>query len=156
MRWPCRVKILVPGKIKFPFIKEGALFYAQRLKRYLPFSLEEKKVPRSKDPSKLKRLEAEALIKGVSPESFIVALDVKGQELDSQKFSQKLGKLLEARQEIVFLIGGAYGLEEDLLKKANWCLSLSRLTFNHEIALLILLEQLYRALSILAGEPYHK
>ncbi|NPA49625.1 MAG: 23S rRNA (pseudouridine(1915)-N(3))-methyltransferase RlmH [Thermodesulfobacteria bacterium] len=156
MRWPVKVKILIPGRVKFSFVKEGVWFYQERLKHYLPFELQEKKISRTKDASETKQLEGQALLKGLSPGSFKIALDERGVLWDSLTFARKLEELLTAQRELNFLIGGAFGLDEEVLKTADLKLSLSKLTLNHEIALLVLLEQLYRALTIVSGEPYHK
>ncbi len=156
MRWPAKVKILVPGKIKFPFIKEGIFFYQRRIQNYLDLEVEEKKVGKSKGPFEAKRLEGETLLKGLSPKSFKIALDERGVLWDSSSFATHFGEILDSKREIIFLLGGAYGLDDKVLAAADLKLSLSKLTLNHEIALLVLLEQLYRALSILSGEPYHK
>ncbi len=156
MRWPTKVRILIPGKIKFSFVKDGALFYQKRLQNYLFCEIQEKRAPQAKNPQKAKLLEGKALLQGLSPTSFKIALDECGVLWDSLTFAKKLEKMLPLYRELNFLIGGAFGLHEEVLNNSQLKLSLSKFTLNHEIALLVLLEQLYRALSILSGEPYHK
>ena len=156
MRWPVKVRLLLPGKIRFSFVKEGASFYVKRLNHYYPFVLEEKKIPKIKDPLAQKEKEGEILLKAVSEGAFLVALDEKGKTFDSQTFAQLWGRLLDGEKEIDFVIGGPFGLGTNVLNQARLKLSLSKFTLGHEIALLVLLEQLYRATSILCGEPYHK
>ncbi|WP_022852335.1 23S rRNA (pseudouridine(1915)-N(3))-methyltransferase RlmH [Thermodesulfatator atlanticus] len=154
MRWPAKVRVITPGKIKFSFIREGVAYYEKRLKNYLSFALEEKKVPKT-SLSTLKQKEGEVLLKATG-NAFIVALDERGKIFTSQEFARKLESLLNREREVAFVLGGAYGLSEEVLKRADLKLSLSLMTFGHEIALLVFCEQLYRALAILSGEPYHK
>ena len=156
MRWPTQVRLILPGKIKFPFVKEGALFYQKRLRNYFPFSLEEKKTPKAKDSFLVKEKEGEVLLKAASSASLIIALDERGKTFDSLSFARIWERFLEEEREIALLIGGPFGLSEKVLKEADLKLSLSSFTLGHEIALLVLLEQLYRAATILTGEPYHK
>ena len=155
MRWPTRVRLILPGKIKFPFVKEGASFYQKRLNHYFPFGIEEKKVPKGKDQA-VKEKEGEIMLKALGAGSYVIALDERGKSFDSLSFARFFQDLLEKEREIVFLIGGPFGLSEKALRTARLRLSLSNFTLGHEIALLVLLEQLYRAASIVSGEPYHK
>ncbi len=158
MKWPHKLRIVIPGKIKFSFIREGVGFYQQRLEHYLDFEVWERKLPAKvcPRPEKVKALEAECLLARVPEKAPIVALDERGKEFNSQALAHELGRLLETERESFFLIGGPYGLAEKVLSRARLKLSLSRLTLGHEIALLVLCEQLYRAVTILSGEPYHK
>ncbi|AEH45965.1 protein of unknown function DUF163 [Thermodesulfatator indicus DSM 15286] len=155
MRWPNTLKIVIPGKLKFPFIKDGVCFYEMRLKNYVSFSLEERKVAKAKDPEIMKQNEGKALLRG-QEKAFIIALDERGKEFTSKEWAEYLEDLLQREKEISFLIGGAYGLSQEVLNEAHLKLSLSRFTLGHEIAVLVLCEQLYRAFTIIAGEPYHK
>ncbi|OAG28327.1 23S rRNA (pseudouridine(1915)-N(3))-methyltransferase RlmH [Thermodesulfatator autotrophicus] len=155
MRWPNTLKVVIPGKLKFSFIKDGVSFYEKRLKNYINFSLEERKVVKARVPDLIKQNEGKALLLGTE-KAFIIALDERGKEFSSREWAKHLGNILEREREIHFLIGGAYGHSREVLEKAHLKLSLSKLTLGHEIAVLVLCEQIYRALSILSGEPYHK
>ena len=158
MKWPHRLRIVIPGKIKFSFIKEGVFFYQQRLNFYFDFDVLERKIPAKvcRDPERLKALEAESLLAPVPEKAYVVALDAKGKELDSSAFAKKMKEIIEGPRPSFFLIGGPFGLAEKVIQRADFSLSLSKLTLCHEMALLVLCEQLYRGVSILAGEPYHK
>jgi 23S rRNA (pseudouridine1915-N3)-methyltransferase len=98
----------------------------------------------------------EAAAQAVLACGLVVALDERGKTYRSEEWARWLGRALEEREALVFLLGGAYGLADSVLKQAEKRLSLSPFTFGHELALLVLMEQLYRAFTILSGEPYHK
>ncbi|NPB08717.1 MAG: 23S rRNA (pseudouridine(1915)-N(3))-methyltransferase RlmH [Thermodesulfobacteria bacterium] len=158
MKWPHRLNIVIPGRIKFSFIKEGVEFYQQRLRHYLDFQVRERKLPGKivPQPEKVKTLEAECLLSSIPERAPVIALDERGREFTSKALAEELRRLFESQRESFFLIGGPYGLAEKVLSRAQMRLSLSRLTLGHEIALLVLCEQLYRSVTILSGEPYHK
>lgn len=158
MKWPHHLRILIPGRIKFSFIREGVAFYEQRLNHYLRFEVLERRLPckLSTRPEKIKALEAEALLTPVPEKALVIALDEKGKRFSSPELAQRLGAVFERERGSYFLIGGPFGLAEKVLERAQLRLSLSSLTMGHEIALLVLCEQIYRAVTILSGEPYHK
>ncbi len=158
MRWAVPLRILCPWRIKFSFVKEGVSFYEQRLKRYVSFFLDQRRVRAYKDhrPDGIKAVEGKTLLAAVNAQHFVVALDERGRLFDSLKWAKYLQGLLEGQRELVFIIGGPYGLAPEVLERADLRLSLSPFTLGHEIALLVFLEQLYRAFTILSGEPYHK
>jgi len=158
MKWPHHLRIFLPGRVKFSFIKEGVYFYEHRLNHYLRFEVVERRLPAkiSSHPEKVKELEAEALLAPIPAKAPVIALDERGERFTSPKLAQRLAPILEGERNSYFLIGGAYGLSERVLQRAQLRLSLSPLTFGHEIALLVLCEQLYRVVTILSGEPYHK
>ncbi len=158
MRWPHRLRVVIPGRIKFSFVREGVGFYQQRLEHYLDFDILERKLPAKvcHRAEKVKALEAECLLAPVPERAAVIALDERGQEFTSESLARRLGRLFESEKESFFLIGGPYGLAEKVLKRARLRLSLSKLTLGHELALLVLCEQLYRVVTILSGEPYHK
>ncbi len=108
------------------------------------------------DPLEIKRKEGEAILSSIQGADYLVLLDEKGEQLDSRGFAEwfRLHFVNDSRP-MVLLIGGAYGFSEEVYERANAKLSLSKMTFNHELALLILVEQVYRALTIIHGHPYH-
>ncbi|ACK42580.1 MULTISPECIES: 23S rRNA (pseudouridine(1915)-N(3))-methyltransferase RlmH [Dictyoglomus] len=148
-------KILVVGKLRNEFIKAGVNEY---LKRLLPFiNIKIEFLPSfSELPEKMALLkEEEIILKNIKNNEFIIILDKNGEKLSSEEFSNKLFKLTTLNPQITFVIGGIYGVSENIKKSSKFLLSLSPMTFTHEFALLILLEQIYRAFKINRNEPYH-
>ncbi len=151
--------LIVIGKTDDDFIQEGIANYLKRIKRYIPFSMEV--IPGTKKagkytPMELKKREEEELLNRLRPSDRIILLDEKGKEMGSRPFSQLLSRELGGTaKRLVFIIAGAYGAGENLKERAGAKLSLSRMTFSHQLVRLVFLEQLYRGLTILRGEPYH-
>ncbi len=134
--------------------------YEERIRRYAELRLvpipEERIAPKGRKEYIL-RQEGRRIRENLPPEAFTVALDEKGKPLTSEAFSRNLELWGQSgSREIVFILGGPYGLEESLKKKSDFCLSFSTMTLAHGMARMLLLEQVYRAFSILRGEPYHK
>ena len=153
-----RVRIVAIGKDKDRWISEGCQHYSKLLSRYA--AVETKIIPALKStsglsPVELKAREAERFDKAVGKD-FLIALSDRGVKLDSVGLAKKIEKLQARTGSVTFLIGGAYGLDDRLIQQADLVLSLSPLTFSHQLVRLVLLEQLYRALSILHGSSYHK
>ncbi len=154
-----KITLLGVGKDKEDYLIEGIGNYIKRIKKYIPF--EYKILPALKKTAKLsvqsiKQQEAEKFFANLPENSFLVFLDERGKTFSSMEFSEQISKrMLEGSKNLVFVIGGAYGFDESIINKANEKMSLSKLTFNHQMVRLIFLEQLYRAFSILNNEPYH-
>ncbi len=133
--------------------------FDSRLKRYLPFEMEsvpEIRIKGKISPQRQKQEEAAALLNRIKPTDTVWLLDEKGREFSSRQFSEQLQKAMNAGpKRLVLIIGGAYGHGDELRARANAMVSLSRMTFNHQVVRLLALEQLYRAFSILKGDPYH-
>jgi 23S rRNA (pseudouridine1915-N3)-methyltransferase len=155
-----KIKIIVVDRTRSAFLKEGESFYLKRLRYYVPVEWVEVKPARiikGKHEEEILGAEGEAIARKMSARDFLVALDRKGDQLDSVELAQWLEPLAQhAPAGVVFLVGGPLGLSRALLERAEKVLSLSRLTLTHEMSRLLLLEQLYRALTILKGEKYHK
>jgi 23S rRNA (pseudouridine1915-N3)-methyltransferase len=154
-----RIRIVVVGQTKLPFILEGQQFYLDRLRHYTTVRWSElKSVPaKRKTPEKsVKGQEGVSILRNIDDREYVMALDRKGKMYDSRGLASHLEKTFMNHDRLVFVIGGVLGLSEDVLKRAHAVLSLSRLTFTHEMTRLILPEQLYRAFTILRGEKYHK
>ncbi len=153
------IRIISIGKDKDPWISDGCEHYRKLLSRYARIEsllLPSLKNSGSLSPDETKAAEGERLEKAIGP-GYLVALHERGQILDSQAAAKRLQKTeVEARGPVSFVIGGAFGLDPKILKRADWLWSLSPLTFSHQLTRLILLEQLYRAYSILHGTSYHK
>ena len=141
---PSRCRILAVGKVRRGWIQDGIDLY---LKRLPGLSITE-----LRDSSREK--EAEAIQGALRPDETLVALMEQGETLTSIRFSQRLAQL--GNERIAFVIGGADGLTQELKAKARWQLSLSPMTFPHELARLMLIEQLFRAQAIRQGSPYHR
>lgn len=156
---PVNVKLLTVGKTDVPWVKEGLDLYASRLRHYLPFTVEE--IPELKKVSALteeqiKQKEGELILKQIAPQDTVVLLDEHGLQLRSVEFASWLEKQLSGgARGLVFVIGGAYGFSGEVYARAGAKLSLSAMTFSHQMVRAIFTEQLYRACTILKGEPYH-
>ncbi|MFA6227514.1 MAG: 23S rRNA (pseudouridine(1915)-N(3))-methyltransferase RlmH [Candidatus Paceibacterota bacterium] len=123
--------------------------YVKRLQKYI--SVERVILPNSN-----KKKENETIAKHLSDEDFVVALDEKGKGLSTLELAKFLeGKMISGEKKIIFVIGGAYGLDESIIKRADMIWSLSKLTFPHEIAWIVLAESVYRAFTVIKGESYH-
>lgn len=150
--------LLSIGKISFKWIQQGIDEYEKRIKRYLPFTA--KILPDirkgSLSPSSQKEEEGKLILKELSGSDMVILLDERGQEFSSVEFAGKIDKImLSGRKRLIFIIGGPYGFSENVYQRADFLIALSKMTFTHEMAKLILTEQLYRAMTILKGEPYH-
>ena len=157
-----KIKIYAIGKIK-DFYKAGVDEYIKRIAPYSKIEVVEvKDEPINDNPSeseitKAKNVEGDRIIKLLKPNEYLIGLDLDKKELDSVAFSGYLMKKLEENgSSISFVIGGSYGLSDALKKKVNDSLSLSKMTFLHQMTRLILLEQIYRAFKIINNETYHK
>ena len=131
--------------------------YAERIRRHAELDLVE--LPAAKEalpPADARRREGEALLAKLKPESWLVALDERGTLLDSLELARLVATARDAGRELVFAIGGDEGLDTPVRERAWKVLALSRMTLPHRLARLVLMEQLYRAFSLLRGEPYHK
>ena len=153
------VILLTVGKTDVKWVKEGLDLYASRLGHYVPFSVVE--IPELKKVSALsqeqiKEKEGELILKQLGSQDILVLLDEHGQEFRSLEFAAFLQKLLaRSGKNLVFTIGGAYGFSEAVYARAQEKISLSRMTFSHQMVRTVFAEQLYRAFTILKGEPYH-
>ena len=155
-----KLTLLCIGKLSAAWIQDGAGDYSGRIRHYLPLAIEELKEIKAggkkADVQQIRQREGESLLHKVPASAFTIALDEQGKSVDSETLSRFIGKhMLDGTQELVFLIGGAYGLSEAVKQRANMTLSLSAMTLTHQMARLLLLEQIYRAMTILRKEPYH-
>ena len=151
-----KLAIICIGRIKEDHIKTGTGKYVTRIKRYSPIDVIEIKEETGTIPL-LKALEKEAtgILKNIKQGDFVVVLGDKGTHYTSNKFAEFINKLSSTgKRRICFIVGGAYGLHPSIAEGADLVLSLSSMTFPHELARLILLEQIYRAFTILRNEPY--
>ena len=153
------IKLIFIGKTVFSYINEGIIIFEKRLSHYAPLeiiTLDASKKAASKNAMGQKKYEADLILKTIKPNDYVVLLDEKGKEFNSIQFSGALQKLMSSLQSnLIFIVGGAYGFDEKIYKRANMLLSLSKMTFSHQVIRLFFLEQLYRAMTIIRNEPYH-
>lgn len=157
------INIIAVGKIKEKYIKEGIKEFEKRLSRYCrltTFELEDEKAPQNlsdKDMDIVKDKEGKRILGKLNPASYTIILDIKGKELGSEQLADKIEDIMVGgKNDITFIIGGSLGLSQEVISKADFKLSFSKMTFPHQLMRLILLEQVYRGFKIMKNEPYHK
>jgi len=147
------------GKNHEPYIKEGVKDFTERISKYFPVEWNIIPVPKNAgmmSEMDLKKKEGETILAWLKKDDYMVALDERGKEMSSEKLAEFIqARANESIKTLVFIIGGAFGLDEAVLKKANYTWSLSLLTFPHQLVRLILAEQVYRACTIIRNEKYH-
>lgn len=154
-----KITLLTVGKTDRDWVKQGLDIYVSRLKHYIPFAITE--IPELKNVSALtkeqiKVREGELILKNIRPDDDVILLDERGKEYSSVELAETIrNKISYIGKDIVFVIGGAYGFSEAVYRRANSKLSLSRMTFSHQMVRAIFAEQIYRAFTIIMGEPYH-
>ena len=152
------ITLLTMGKTDIRWVAEGLDVYASRLSHYVPFQvkeLPELKNAGSLSPEQIKHKEAELLLKAVKPQDSVILLDEHGEEFTSLQFAARVGTYLQKGKDLVFVVGGAYGFAPEMYGRASSKLSLSKMTCSHQLVRTVFAEQLYRAFTILRGEPYH-
>ena len=153
------IVLITVGKTTTPYIQAGIDEYCKRLKRYVPFSI--KSLPDIKNSRKLtesqqKEEEGKIILGEVSVSDYVVLLDERGEMFTSRGFSDFVQKGMSGgKKRMVFIVGGPYGFSPQVYSRANFLLSFSQMTFSHEMIRLFFTEQIYRAMTILRGEPYH-
>jgi 23S rRNA (pseudouridine1915-N3)-methyltransferase len=154
-----KITFLTVGKTEDAYLKDGIDKYVKRLKHYTKLELID--IPELKNTKALteqqqKVKEAEVILKKISPLDHVILLDEKGMELSSMQFAAYIDKKsISSTSSLVFIVGGPYGFDQSVYERANDKLSLSQMTFSHQMIRLFFTEQLYRAFTILKGEPYH-
>lgn len=153
-----KVAVWALGKTNAVYLADGIEIYEKRLKNYLAFEwviLPDVKL-KTNDPAAVKKEEGRVVLSRLNSDDYLVLLDELGASYSSVEFSRWMERrLLTGPRRLVFLIGGAYGFSPDVYNRAQEQLSLSRMTFSHQMVRLFLLEQLYRAMTIIRNEPYH-
>lgn len=150
------IKIITVGTIKEKYLKEAIEEYKKRLSKYTALELIEVKDEGFVEEKKAMTLEAEKIIKYISPRDYIITMEIEGNMYTSEEFSKKLDKIQTENSNIVFIIGGSYGLSDEVKSKAKLHMSFSKMTFPHQLFRVFLLEQIYRAYKIINNESYHK
>jgi 23S rRNA (pseudouridine1915-N3)-methyltransferase len=154
-----KIALLQTGKTTDRYISEAADDYASRIKKYSPFeiiTIPDLKNTRNMPPAEQKMKEGSRILQSVAAEDFVILLDERGKEFRTIEFSSALEKIfMLPKKRIVFIIGGAWGFSDEVYRRADMKISLSKMTFPHQLVRLLFLEQLYRAMTIIKGEPYH-
>ena len=154
-----KINLLTVGKTDIDWVRKGLETYSSRLVHYVPFTVCE--IPELKNTSSLSKAqikdkEGELILKNIKPGDRVILLDEHGKEYRSVEFAEEIrGMLVGGGKDIVFVIGGAYGFSDAVYARSNGKMSLSRMTFSHQMVRTIFAEQLYRAFTIIKGEPYH-
>ena len=150
------IKLITVGTIKEKYLKDAIDEYTKRIKKYTNIELIEVKDEGLVEESKAILLEAEKIKKHLSPRDYIITMEIEGKQLTSEEFSDKLNQIQIENSNIVFIIGGSYGLSDEIKQMAKLHLSFSKMTFPHQLIRVLLLEQIYRCYKILNNESYHK
>ena len=154
-----KITLLTVGKTDKDWVKQGMDIYISRLKHYIPFSVVE--IPELKNVSSLtkdqiKTREGELILKNVRSTDDLILMDERGKQYTSVEFAKIIqDKISYTGKDMVYVIGGAYGFSDAVYQRANSKISLSKMTFSHQMVRAIFVEQLYRAFTIMKGEPYH-
>jgi 23S rRNA (pseudouridine1915-N3)-methyltransferase len=157
------ITIVCIGKLKETYWTDAVREYAKRLNKYCTLTINELKEEKAPDSASAAEeaavIEAEgkSILKQIKKEAFAIALEIRGDALTSEELSDKLHSLgIAGRSDIVFIIGGSLGLSEEVLARADFRLSFSKMTFPHQMMRVVLLEQIYRSFKIMRNETYHK
>ena len=158
-----KITVLCVGKVKEKFFTDAIKEYSKRLSRYCKLEIVEVADEKTPDGaselvvSQIKEKEAERMEKYLPDSAYVIALAIEGKKLTSEKLAEKIDSLgISGTSHLVFLIGGSLGMSDRLLKRADYLLSFSDMTFPHQLMRVILLEQIYRSYRIIHAEPYHK
>ena len=155
-----KIKIIAPGRIKEKFLKDGIDEFLKRLTPYAAFEVTEITPVVIKDVHLIERAldeEGEKILSLIKPQSYVITMEISGKQFSSEEFARKIEDLTnEGQSEIIFVIGSSCGISKKVSARANLKMSMSKMTFLHQFARLILIEQIYRAFKIIKGETYHK
>lgn len=150
------IKIICIGKIKEEYLKGALKEYQKRLSKYTKLEIIELNDINNENTQIVLNKEKEEIIRYINKNDYIICLDIDGKEITSVDFSKKIDKIFNINSNITFLIGGSYGIHQDIKNLANERISFSKLTFPHQLFRVMLLEQIYRSFKIMNNETYHK
>ena len=154
-----KITLLAIGKTNARFLQEGIDQYTKRLSHYIPFELKilpDVKTTKALTNEKQKEMEGQMFMSVIGQGDWVTLLDEKGKEFTSREFASYIDKkTITIPKNLIFIIGGPYGFSQEMYNRATEKLSLSKMTFSHEMIRLFFVEQIYRAMTILKGEPYH-
>ncbi len=158
-----KITLITVGKIKEKYLKDAIAEYTKRLSKYCKLEIIE--VPDEKTPDQaseavedgIRKKEGEKILRYLKDDMYVITLEIAGKMLTSEELAEKIEKLsIQGKSSIAFVIGGSIGLGQEVLKRSDYALSFSKMTFPHQLMRVILLEQVYRSYRIINGEPYHK
>lgn len=150
------IKIICVGKIKEPYLKEAISEYQKRLSKYTKLEIIEILDEGLVEIEKAKIKETKKILNHLNEKDYIITLEIEGKQLSSIEFASKIDSIYNENSNITFIIGGSYGITDELKSKANYHLSFSKMTFPHQLFRVFLLEQIYRTFKINNNESYHK
>nr|WP_307999123.1 23S rRNA (pseudouridine(1915)-N(3))-methyltransferase RlmH [uncultured Merdimonas sp.] len=158
-----KITLVTVGKIKEKYLKDAIAEYSKRLSRYCKLDIVEVQDEKTPDQAsetveeQIRDKEAERILKHIRDDMYVVTLEIEGRMLSSEELAKKIESLgIQGKSSIAFVIGGSIGLGKEVLKRSDYALSFSKMTFPHQLMRVILLEQVYRSYRIINGEPYHK
>ena len=158
-----KITVITVGKIKEKYLRDAISEYSKRLSRYCKLEIVEVADEKTPDnasenvENQIRQKEAERILKYIKEDFYVITLEINGKMLDSPGLAEKIENLgTKGESHLTFVIGGSIGLGEEILKRSDFGLSFSKMTFPHQLMRVILLEQIYRGYRIVAGEPYHK
>lgn len=158
-----KITVIAVGKIKEKYLRDAVAEYAKRLGKYCKLEIIEtadEKAPERAGAAleeQIRGKEAERILKYMKEDAYVITLEIEGKQLSSEELAEKIETLaVQGKSHIIFVIGGSIGLGKEVLKKSDFALSFSKMTFPHQLMRVILLEQVYRGFRIISGEPYHK
>ena len=158
-----KITLITVGKIKEKYLKDAIEEYSKRLSKYCKLEVIEVADEKTPDQAsenveqQIRKKEGERILRYVKEDAYVITLEIGGTMLDSVAFAKKIETLgVQGKSHIIFIIGGSIGLGEDVLKRSDYGLSFSKMTFPHQLMRVILLEQVYRSYRIIEGAPYHK
>ena len=150
-----RITLITVGKIKEKYLRDAIAEYSKRLSRYCKLEIVE--VADEKTPDQASEAAEENIRKHIRDDMYVITLEIGGKMLSSEEFADKINSLgVQGKSSITFVIGGSIGLGQEVLRRSDYALSFSKMTFPHQLMRVILLEQVYRGYRIINGEPYHK
>lgn len=158
-----KITVITVGKIKEKYLRDAIAEYSKRLSKYCKLEILEvadEKTPENASETVeegIRQKEGERILKHIKEDAYVITLEIGGKMLDSVEFSRKIETLgIQGKSHICFVIGGSIGLRQEVLKRSDYGLSFSKMTFPHQLMRVILLEQIYRSYRIMSNEPYHK
>lgn len=150
------IKIITVGSLKEKYLRDAVEEYGKRLKKYTNLEIIELKDEGLVEEEKAKNTEGNKILKYIKDKDYVITLEIEGNNLSSIELATKLDKTFLNYSDITFVIGGSYGLSEEVKKRSNYALSFSKMTFPHQLFRIMLLEQIYRSFKINNNESYHK
>ena len=150
------IKIICIGRLKEKYLTDAQEEYLKRLKKYTNIELIELNDSNIDDEKLALEKEKDQILKYIKPKEYLITLEIEGQQLSSLELAEKIDKTLITNSDITFIIGGSYGIHQQIKEKSNFKLSFSKMTFPHQLFRILLLEQIFRSYKILNNEKYHK